>query len=299
MKRLILLLLILLPSLSFAGGLTGPFAFNIADAVAGYCTSITGGTTVNVDASCSPTWSGSHTWLSPLLAPDGAAATPAYSFSGHSDAGLYWNGGFEAGVGVVVGGAPKVEVGPSTAAIIDNLAVNGIANIGDGITNAVQLTVLGNGAQTANLADFNAGDGNDLLVGPEAELRVPAGSNTDAAIATSLHPEDGFYFQNTSNPCAINGSASGDHVVACFFSNSIAPLTLDNTIDIGTAARKFATGHFGTAVISPMQQLTPTASPPAACAGGTEGEVYSDTSHALCWCDGTTWQKLSGAGTCS
>jgi hypothetical protein len=46
-------------------------------------------------------------------------------------------------------------------------------------------------------------------------------------------------------------------------------------------------------------QITPAATPPNACAAGTEGAVYSDTSHAYCWCDGTTWTKIAGAGTCA
>lgn len=45
--------------------------------------------------------------------------------------------------------------------------------------------------------------------------------------------------------------------------------------------------------------LVPLASPPETCDAGHEGEMYSDTSHALCWCDGTTWTKLAGAGTCA
>lgn len=52
-------------------------------------------------------------------------------------------------------------------------------------------------------------------------------------------------------------------------------------------------------VIAGGAQLTPAAAPPATCDAGHEGAIYSDTSHALCWCDASTWQKLSGAGTCS
>lgn len=48
-------------------------------------------------------------------------------------------------------------------------------------------------------------------------------------------------------------------------------------------------------------RLTPSTSPPVACAAGTEGTIYSDTSHALCYCDGTSYNVLtgSGAGSCS
>lgn len=45
--------------------------------------------------------------------------------------------------------------------------------------------------------------------------------------------------------------------------------------------------------------LVPIASPPRTCDATAEGDIYSDTSHALCWCDASAWQKLSGAGTCA
>lgn len=45
----------------------------------------------------------------------------------------------------------------------------------------------------------------------------------------------------------------------------------------------------------------PAASPPRTCDATAEGDVYADTSHALCFCDGTSWNVLtgSGAGACS
>lgn len=48
--------------------------------------------------------------------------------------------------------------------------------------------------------------------------------------------------------------------------------------------------------IQAVMKLTPTASPPGSPA---EGMLYSDTSHAICWYDGSGWVKLGGAGTCS
>jgi len=49
--------------------------------------------------------------------------------------------------------------------------------------------------------------------------------------------------------------------------------------------------------IDSMIELTPIASG-GTCDSGNEGRIYNDSSHALCWCDGTTAQKLSGGGTC-
>ena len=42
-----------------------------------------------LDQAISPTWSGTHTWSNPLLAPSGSASAPAYSFLGDNDSGLY------------------------------------------------------------------------------------------------------------------------------------------------------------------------------------------------------------------
>lgn len=49
--------------------------------------------------------------------------------------------------------------------------------------------------------------------------------------------------------------------------------------------------------IDSLIELTPIASG-GTCNAGNEGRIYNDSSHALCWCDGTTVQKLSGGGTC-
>jgi hypothetical protein len=48
-------------------------------------------------------------------------------------------------------------------------------------------------------------------------------------------------------------------------------------------------------------ELTPVASG-GTCDAGNEGRIYTDTSHALCYCDAATWQVLNpltaGVGTC-
>ena len=45
-----------------------------------------------------------------------------------------------------------------------------------------------------------------------------------------------------------------------------------------------------------LQKLSPTASPPTDPA---EGDLYSDTSHALCWYNSTAWVVVAGSGSCS
>ena len=55
----------------------------------------------------------------------------------------------------------------------------------------------------------------------------------------------------------------------------------------------------GIVKITSALNLALLASPPRTCDATAEGDIYSDTSHALCWCDASAWQKLSGAGTCA
>jgi len=61
-------------------------------------------------------------------------------------------------------------------------------------------------------------------------------------------------------------------------------------------------GSQNTATIYGALALTPQASPPLVCGGaGSEGMIYVDTSHALCYCNGTAWANLtpSDGGACS
>lgn len=55
-------------------------------------------------------------------------------------------------------------------------------------------------------------------------------------------------------------------------------------------------GRKGKIFLNSVANLVPLDSPPAT---PEEGDIYSDTSHAICWYDGSAWQKLSGAGTCA
>lgn len=55
-----------------------------------------------------------------------------------------------------------------------------------------------------------------------------------------------------------------------------------------------------TLTVAEALRLTPRAAPPLTCgAANTHGALYTDDSSALCWCDGTTWQKVVGTGSCS
>lgn len=67
----------------------------------------------------------------------------------------------------------------------------------------------------------------------------------------------------------------------------------------GSLDTTIARAAAGIVKITSALNLAPLASPPRTCDATAEGDIYSDTSHALCWCDASAWQKLSGAGTCA
>lgn len=69
-----------------------------------------------------------------------------------------------------------------------------------------------------------------------------------------------------------------------------------NVTDFTTAVQTVGDARYALSAGNVRLRLTAQASPPSSPA---EGDLYSDTSHALCWYDGSAWQKLSGAGTCS
>ena len=70
--------------------------------------------------------------------------------------------------------------------------------------------------------------------------------------------------------------------------------------DQGTKDTAAYRGSAGVVKLTNALQLTPIASPPVTCGdANTEGTIYSDDSHALCWCNGTAWVVIGGAGACS
>lgn len=138
-----------------------------------------------------------------------------------------------------------------------------------GGTTDVKLTRLGAGSVVL-------GNGNTSAAPTAAVINATGGSGTDIAGASLTLA--GGKGTGTGAPGAVNISTSTVGTTGTTLQTLSARVTV-------TA---------GGGVI-----LVPLASPPETCDAGHEGEMYSDTSHALCWCDGTTWTKLAGAGTCA
>lgn len=84
-------------------------------------------------------------------------------------------------------------------------------------------------------------------------------------------------------------------------SNFTADLKNDGGGQIYTEMVSYKTDSGSSIVHRDLTRPILLASPPFTCDAGHESFMYGDTSHAACFCDGSTWQKLtgSGAGACS
>lgn len=152
--------------------------------------------------------------------------------------------------------------------------------------------------------------GTGIAQGSHLELATGTGSNFYGDASVSLVVNRGsngslMAFYNKDNGAAVWARGTDNISVHQQF-NSTSTIGWSssynnagiNDTSIGRAAAGvvgFADGSTGGGAL----HLNPLASPPRTCDATAEGDFYSDTSHALCWCDGSAWQKLSGAGTCA
>ncbi len=135
----------------------------------------------------------------------------------------------------------------------------------------------GNGQSNNNFVSTNSADGYSQTQVWDAGWNIGRfdGSATFAAIQSSA----AGVVQILYGPAGGTGSYSGYHRALFTGSTGVASFDAD--------------------VTAPQMRDTPLATPPYACDAGHEGYHYSDTSHAFCWCDGSAWQKVAGAGTCA
>lgn len=139
-------------------------------------------------------------------------------------------------------------------------------------------------------------EANQLVIGgPGPILNAYIGKGvTSASPPTNLtmHATDG----EGSDVAATNYRIAGGAATGNATGGAIVLMTSDagaSSSTLQTLTEKFRVPTLG------GYSSTPLASPPYPCDAGHEGYEYSDTSHAKCWCDGTTWTKLAGAGTCA
>lgn len=230
-----------------------------------------------------------------------------------TDALYLCNGGSWAAVGGGGGGVTGLTSCADGTAIADNALLRG-----DGTTKCQgsPLRLLDSGAlEFEGTAD--SFEGNFTFEDPTADwtwnwtgIGVAQGKYIELASGTGAN-----YYGDSSVSLTVNRGGSG-FAIGIYNSDdgvfgienqgtSSGKVTMGATVPIGWdssatfAAQDTSLSREAADVvkIDSLIELTPVASG-GTCDAGNEGRIYSDSSHALCWCDGTTAQKLSGAGTC-
>ncbi len=194
------------------------------------------------------------------------------------------------GIGILTGAAvPANGTGVGAGA---EVGVNGLALAVGAKATFAQSMALGGHAETtaANQAVFGGDAENGWGIGTFYLGGGVTNAVPDATVTITTTGGLGTNVAGSSLRFAGGkgtGNAAGGAVV---FSTSDAGAS-GSTLQ--TLTEKFRIPTFG------GYSSTPLASPPYTCDAGHEGYEYSDTSHAKCWCDGTTWTVLAGAGTCA
>ncbi len=247
---------------------------------------------------------------------------------GHLIVGIFLSAASYAQVGgpgtVIVGGGGTSAAGGPATALQSPVVIEGTADafegnftfadptadwtwawgaagdlVGAGSLSIDNLKLDGN---TVSTTDTNG----DLSLTPNGlgQVIVPHGSTTVPGISVPGNNATGIYIVN-------GGTESFNYIVNAVpvLFSSAARLRLPGAAQFGwisstdTNANEIDTilqrSAAGIVKLTNTLNLVPIASPPRTCDATAEGDIYSDTSHALCWCDASTWQKLSGAGTCA
>lgn len=166
-------------------------------------------------------------------------------------------------------------------------------------------------------------EGNFTFVDPTADwtwnwlgagaMRGPDGTTALPAYGFSSDPNTGMYLAAADTLSITAGGVDALYVLNNLLSSNVNISSWEairlgaakklSWSDVANPGNNFDTGLIrsasGVVGVNDALHLTPMASPPRTCDATAEGDFYSDTSHALCWCDASAWQKLSGAGTCA
>lgn len=169
--------------------------------------------------------------------------------------------------------------------------------------------ITGGSSGTSTLPlDGDSGVAGTAIVGSAGSITVPTGSTGGVIFGTTLLRDNSGALVVTDaavsvyrSLTALNMIATGDVIASGgvqagssghfrFFTDTALVRDAAGIIALTNGSTGSGTLHF-----------RPAASPPRTCDATAEGDLYSDTSHALCYCDGTSWNVLtgSGAGACS
>jgi hypothetical protein len=214
----------------------------------------------------------------PLLAADGTAAAPAYSFASATNTGMFLGGGR---IAFAVGGTTGVYVGGNFIDIATDSAILRLGSAADVrlYRDAANTLALRNGGtsgtptpQRVNL--YNFCEGQNCATGYErvglywtANAAYLMGESAGTGVARTL------YIGGGSNIYLMPGGA-----VKWNFQNSGNILAqTDNTYDIGASgASRPRTGYFGTSVVTPAIVITNTVTPANSAAACTAKTLWSD-----------------------
>jgi hypothetical protein len=197
----------------------------------------------------------------PLLAPDGTAAAPSYSFAADSGTGLYRDG--KASMGLTCGGSEILEVSSSaltvTPGIPMNLGGELVLTGGQNISGLQTITV--ESGVNFNLVD---GSSNTQLsvpaVGDQVQitntLQLGSGGITNAGLITTQgggmilqNPSSEFIFQVGNDPLGSIGffgappiHPGGSYHDTSVVSTGATPAFVENTYDGGVGGSNFTIG---------------------------------------------------------
>lgn len=174
---------------------------------------------------------------------------------------------------------------------------------------------------TSNVIRMTIETGGDIGIGtsnPTSQLQVSTGSIATGATFALERVDASVMAGNSVGTIGFLGGEDGtpDQVasivaqadVAWTTSNSGSRLLFSTTASGNTSdterMRIDSSGNVGIGVASPVRslhvrdvlRLEPTAAPPPTPG---QGDIYNDSSGALCYYDGTSWSVLGGAGSCS
>ena len=240
----------------------------------------------------------------------GAAASTAEgnTFVGQSAGTNVTDGSFNVAVGYLAGtnlvdGDRNVLIGTQAGDSI----TSGNGNACVGRESCAALTTQSDVSAFGKLAGSFTTAAGGAFFGAGAGLVVTSGANNTCLGYQACYTATEANAVSTGDSNTYVGYNAGPGAASQFSNSSAlgagALTTASNQVVLGDASVTsiLASADGGAAItaastIVSLVHITPQASPPGS---PTEGDIYADTSHALCYYDGSSWLVISGAGACS
>lgn len=299
-----------------ATGATGPAGADGSDGADGAAATIAVGTTTTGAAGSSASVVNSGTSSAAVLdftIPRGdTGATGSQGPTGSTGAtGATGPQGPQGDTGPTGATGPAGPVAGSTTQVIFNDAGAAAGDAGLTYNKTTDVLTLAGGVKVTSAGSESAAAVSVVQAG--TGLFQPSTNNLDITLAGTSRvrfqasPES-FVTTRSANGFALTyGDSSATAPNYSYLGDTSTGMGRAGSADVRLVAggssvfgAKRVTGqNFGT--FYGAMQLTPQASPPISCGSGAEGVMYSDTSHALCYCNGTAYTNLTPAdgGNCT